>query len=309
MSFIPEKYINPFTDFGFKKLFGEEPHKELLMDFLNELLRVHEGEITKLTYLKSEHLGASAIDRKAVFDLYCENERGEKFIVELQKAKQNFFKDRTLFYATFPIQDQSKRGDWQFELKAVYTVSILDFVFDENSDEPDKYRYDVQLTDIDTCKVFYKKLTFVYLEMPKFRKTLDELETRFDKWLYIIRNLEQLDEIPERLQERIFERLFEVAEVAKFSREERSSYQDSLKHYWDLTNVIDYAKETAREEGLEEGREAGREQGLEIGRKDQQRKTIKEGINAGLSADLLASLTGLPTEEVKAIIAEIEQTD
>ena len=94
MSNRREKYINPFTDFGFKKLFGEEPNKDLLLDFLNELLKDKEGKIKNLTYLKSEHLGAGEPDRKAIFDLYCENEEGEKFIVELQKTKQKFFKDR-----------------------------------------------------------------------------------------------------------------------------------------------------------------------------------------------------------------------
>ncbi len=91
-----EKYINPFTDYGFKKIFSEEPNKDLLLDFLNELLYEEQGRIVSLTYLKNEHLSSSELDRKAIFDLYCENEKGEKFIVELQKAKQNFFKDRTL---------------------------------------------------------------------------------------------------------------------------------------------------------------------------------------------------------------------
>jgi len=284
MSEIREKYVNPFTDFGFKKLFGEEPNKDLLLDFLNELLREQEGEIKALTYLKSERLGASDTDRKAIFDLYCENERGEKFIVELQKSKQNFFKDRTLYYSTFPIQEQAKRADWNYELKAVYTVAILDFVFEEDKAERNKYRYDVKLTDIATCKVFYDKLTFIYLEMPKFDKEVEELETRFDKWLYVLKNLNRLERIPERLRERIFERLFEVAEVAKFTREELLSYEDSLKYYRDLKNSLD----TAFEEGKIEGK-------IEV---------IKNGIRSGLEIAVLSKLTGLPEDEIVRIINE-----
>ena len=94
-----EKYINPFTDFGFKKLFGEDPNKDLLLDFLNVLLKDEQGEIVDLTFLKSEHLGSTELDRKAISDLYCENTKGEKFIVELQKTKQNIFKDRTVYYS------------------------------------------------------------------------------------------------------------------------------------------------------------------------------------------------------------------
>ena len=243
-----EKYINPFTDYGFKRLFGEEPNKDLLLDFLNELLKKEQGQITGLTYLKSDRLGNSEEDRRAVFDLYCEDDRGEKFIVELQKTKQKFFKDRTVYYSTFPIQEQAEKGsDWNFELKAVYTVAVLDFVFDVDKDEKDKYRYDVKLTDIETCEVFYDKLTFVYLEMPKFQKDIRDLQTRFDKWMYVIRNLNKLDRLPDELREGIFEKLFEVAEIAKFSPEEVRAYEDSLKAYRDLKNALDTASEERAE--------------------------------------------------------------
>ena len=246
MSGFVEKYINPFTDFGFKKLFGEEPNKDLLLDFLNELLSAEQGQITELTYLKNEHLDQD-LNRKAIFDLYCTNQRGERFIVELQKAKQNFFKDRTVYYSTFPIREQAKRADWNYQLNAVYTIAILDFVFDEGKSKPEKYRYDVKLTDKETCKVFYDKLTFIYLEMPKFTKSVEELETRFDKWLYIIKNLNRLDSIPENLKEQIFERLFETAEIAKFNRKQLNDYEESLKYYRDIKNSLD----TARQETIE----------------------------------------------------------
>ena len=243
MTELSERYINPFTDYGFKKLFGEEPNKDLLLDFLNELLKDEQGQIKDLTYLKTEQLGASDIDRKAIFDLYCENEKGEKFIVELQKSKQNFFKDRTVYYSTFPIREQAKRADWDYELKAVYTIAILDFIFDSDKNEPDKFRYDVKLTDVETKKVFYDKLTFIYLEMPKFNKTVEELETRFDKWLFVLRNLNKLDRVPEKLKEQIFEKLFETAEIAKFTPDQVRSYEDSLKYYRDLKNSLDTASD------------------------------------------------------------------
>jgi predicted transposase/invertase (TIGR01784 family) len=243
MTEFAEKYINPFTDYGFKKLFGEEPNKDLLLDFLNELLKDEQGQIKDLTYLKTEQLGASDIDRKAIFDLYCENEKGEKFIVELQKSKQNFFKDRTVYYSTFPIREQAKRADWNFELKAVYTIAILDFIFDSDKNEPEKYRYDVKLTDTETKEIFYDKLTFIYLEMPKFNKTVDELENRFEKWLYVIKNLNRLDRVPDKLREQIFEKLFDTAEIAKFTPEQVRSYEDSLKYYRDLKNSLDTASD------------------------------------------------------------------
>jgi predicted transposase/invertase (TIGR01784 family) len=293
MADFVEKYINPFTDYGFKRLFGEEPSKELLLDFLNELLKQEQGKIINMTYLNADRLGSSMDDRRAVFDLYCENEQGEKFIVELQKTKQKFFKDRTVYYSTFPIREQAQRGsDWDFELKAVYTVAILDFIFDEDKAEKEKYRYDVKLTDIETCKVFYDKLTFIYLEMPKFSKPVQALVSRFDKWLYILRNLNKLDRIPEELREGIFSKLFEVAEIARFSPQEVQAYEDSLKIYRDLKNSLD----TAREEGWEKGREEGR--------LEEKRATVLNSYRAGLSIDVIASITELSTLEIEQIIRE-----
>jgi len=285
VNYFEEKYVNPFTDFGFKKLFGEIPNKALLLDFLNELLKEEQGQITDLTYLKSEHLGDSNLDRKAIFDIYCENERGEKFIVELQKAKQNFFKDRTLFYSTFPIREQAKRAEWNFELKAVYTIAILDFVFEDDKSEKQKFRYDVKLTDIETKKVFYEKLTFIYLEMPKFNKSLDELETRFDKWLYVLKNLNRLDRVPDKLREKIFDQLFETAEIAKFTPEQVQSYEDSLKYYRDIKNSLDTAKEEGKEEGKIEEKFA----------------IAKNLLKENLDLYLIAEATGLTIEEIQRL--------
>jgi len=294
MAEFVEKYINPFTDYGFKKLFGEESNKDLLLDFLNELLKEEQGEIVDLTYLKSEHLGTTEIDRKAIFDLYCENDKGEKFIVELQKSKQNFFKDRTVYYSTFPIREQAKRADWNYELKAVYTIAILDFVFSEDKNDPHKFRYDIKLANIETKNIFDNKLTFIYLEMPKFTKTIDELDTRFDKWLYVIRNLNRFDKIPEKLKERIFEKLFETAEIAKFTQEQVRSYEDSLKYYRDLKNSLDSAKDEGREEGRVKGRAEGKEEGILEGKL----VIAKSMILKGYSNSEIIELTRLSANQI-----------
>ena len=119
------RYINPYTDFGFKKLFGEEANKDLLVDFLNELLPA-EHKIVNLTFKNIEQLGYVKDDRRAIFDIHCENEKGDKFIVEMQKAKVKFFKDRALFYTTFPIKEQAEKGDWNFKLNPIYCVAIVD---------------------------------------------------------------------------------------------------------------------------------------------------------------------------------------
>ena len=294
-----ERYINPFTDYGFKRLFGEEANKDLLLDFLNELLREEQGEIISLTYLKTEQLGNTPLDRKAIFDLYCENANGEKFIVELQKSKQDFFKDRTVYYSTFPIQEQAIKGSlWNYELKAVYMVAILDFVFAEDQADTDKYKYVVKLSDIETNQVFYNKLTFVYLEMPKFTKELADINSHFEKWLYVLRHLHELETMPAKITEKIFKKLFAVAEIAQFNREQQQQYETSLKYYRDLRNSFD----TARDEGWKKGEAAGFSKGIQQGiQQGEQRKTLELAqamLTQGIPMATIITVTGLSEAEI-----------
>jgi predicted transposase/invertase (TIGR01784 family) len=246
-----DRYINPLTDFGFKRLFGTEPNKNLLIDFLNVILPT-QHRVKDLTYRSTENFGNTPLDRKAVFDLYCQSEKGEKFIVEMQKAKHNYFKDRSIYYASFPIQDQSPKGDWNYKLAPVYTIGILDFVFDEDKND-DAFLHIVELKDQD-CKVFYEKLKFIYLELPKFKKTIDQLNDHFDKWLFLLKHLPELEEPPLPLQENVFMQLFEVARITNFSPAEREAYENSLKYYRDMNGVIETAREEGKAQGVQEGK-------------------------------------------------------
>ena len=276
------RYVNPYTDFGFKLLFGTPVNKDLLIGFLNALFR-GEQEITDVIYLNAEQLGRAEWDRKAVFDVYCENVKGERFIVEMQKARQKYFKDRSVFYSTFPIREQAKVGDWDYELKSVYTVGVLNFVFDEDKDDEEYYHHEVKLMDVGRKEVFYEKLTFIYLEMPKFRKREEELETLFDKWMFVLKNLATLLDRPAALQERVFKRLFETAEIARFSESEIRDYEESLKNLRDLGNVLNTAKEEGRKEGRKEGIET-----MALRMRDD-----------GMPLEVIAKYTGLSVEEIQ----------
>ena len=267
-------------------LFGSEINKELLISFINSLLGGKEM-ICDLNYLNTEHLGTSERDRRAVFDVYCENERGEKILVEMQRGEQQYFKDRSIYYSTFPIREQGLKGEWDYKLKAVYVIGILNFKFSD--DTADYYHHNVKLVDLNTNEVFYDKLTFIYLEMPKFNKSETELQTMFDKWMFVIRNLSRLMERPAALQERVFTRLFESAEIAKFSKEQYEEYEDSLKAYRDWLNTINTAVMKSREEGREEGK---LEEKMDIARK------LK---NSGISFDVISVSTGLSEEEISSL--------
>lgn len=297
---LKEIYIDPRTDFGFKYLFGTPMNKDLLIGFLNALFHgTH--TITDLTYLNGEQLGIRKEDRRAIFDVYCETESGEKFIVEMQNVFQQFFKDRSVYYSTFPIREQAKRGDWDFRLESVYTVGILNFVFDEDKNSKDYFHHEVKLMDVNTKKVFYDKLTFIYLELPKFTKTENELETLFDKWVFVLKNLSRLLERPVALQERVFKRLFEAASIAQFTPNQLREYEASVKAYRDIVNAVNTARLEGLEEGLEKGLEKGLEEGIAKGERKKQTEIARTLKEMGLDIPAIQKATGLTINEIREL--------
>jgi len=294
-SALQERYVNFYTDFAFKRLFGTEVNKELLISFLNSLFSGREV-IRDLRYLNVEHLGHVATERKAVFDIYCENENGEKILIEMQKAEQDFFKDRSIFYSTFPIQEQAPQGRWNFELKRVYTIGILNFTFDDSDDG--YLHHEVKLVDMKSGKVFYDKLTYIYLEMPKFLKSESELTTLFDKWLYAIKNLATLMDQPAALQETVFSRFFEQAEIAALDKDELRGYRESQKDFWDLNSVIETAQKRGWTEGRAEGRAEGRTEGEAIGAERANRENAASMKSEGIPYSVISRITGLSEEVI-----------
>ncbi len=237
------RYLNPYTDFGFKKLFGEEANKDLLIDFLNQLLPLHH-HITELIFRNVEGLPELSHDRKAIFDIHCQTQSGEKIIVEMQKAKVNFFKDRSLFYSTFPIREQAKRGDWDFRLTPIYMIAVLDFQYDEQ-EEKQKFLRSIKLKDQDG-DTFYDKLNFKFIQMPLFNKSENELENHFDKWIYFLKKLEFFETIPAILNEPIFEKAFTIAEVANMTPQQYAEYQESLLIYIEVKEIVKTAEDEGR---------------------------------------------------------------
>ena len=278
MRHTEERYISLLTDFGFKRIFGTKPNKDLLIDFLNSLFN-GEQVVKDVTFLNSEHVGDVHTDRKAIFDVYCENEHGEKFIVEMQNAYQTYFKDRSLYYATFPIREQAQKGEgWNYKLKHVYVVALLNYDMSDPAFSDDTINHDIGLLDKQTHRVFNDKLTFKYVEISKFNKRIEELKTNYDKWLFVLQNLSRLDRQPEYLQTAVFNRLFAEAEIAKFTRAELREYEDSLKAYRDIKNSLDSAKQE--------------------GKKDKAIEIAKNLFEMGMSIDNIMKATGLSQEEI-----------
>ena len=286
MAAIEDRYISLLTDFGFKRIFGTAPNKDLLINFLNCLFAGRKV-IKDLKYNNSEHVGDIYTERKAIFDVYCESVDGEKFTVEMQNASQKYLKDRTIYYSTFPIREQAPKGEWDFKLNPVYTVALVNYDMKEKAFDQQEISHQVQLCDTATKQVFYDKLEFIYVEVTKFNKTENELVTLYDKWVYALKNLAKLTDRPAALRDKIFDRLFQVAEIAKFTPTELREYEDSLKAYRDLKNSLDTAEEK--------------------GEAKEKKSTIKRLLASGISVDIIAIATGLTHDEVKVLIDDISK--
>ena len=278
-----ERYISLLTDFGFKRIFGTDLNKDLLINFLNSLFNGEEV-IKDVKYLNSENVGDVFTERKAIFDVYCENEQGAKFIVEMQNDYQTFFKDRSLFYSTFPIREQAPKGsDWNFCLKKVYVVALLNFKMSDEAFDASDTIHTIALMDTKTNKVFNAKLMFKYVEVGRFDKTDEELTSLSDKWMFVLKNLSRLNNRPSSLREKIFSRLFDAAAIARFTPIELREYEDSLKAYRDIKNSLDTAEAKGREEGINIANLA----------------IAKRMLSDGMDMELVLKYTGLTEKQIK----------
>ena len=246
------RFINPFTDFGFKFLFGREVEKELLIDFLNDLL-VGEHVITDIQFLNSEQQPEVKTERGLIYDIYCVTDTGERIIVEMQNREQPYFKDRALFYLSRAITQQAKRGVWNFQLDAVYGVFFMNFVMDK--DIPSKIRTDVVLSDRDTGKLFNSKFRQIFIELPNFNKEEDECENDFERWIYILKHMDTLDRMPFKARKAVFERLEKLASKANMTQEERAQYEEEWKVYNDYFNTLDFAEKKGMQKGMQKEKE------------------------------------------------------
>ncbi len=283
---VKARYINPLIDWGFKRLFGSEVNKDILIEFLKVIFP--EYEIEDITYIPAEQLGLMEEDRKAVFDVICRAKDGKDFLVEMQHATQEHFFERALYYTSFPIMKQGRKAhadevtgvkkEWNYELDGVYFLGILNFKYED--DDLIEHRY--LLREAITGKTMTDKLKFVFIEVAKFDKKEDELDSDLDKWLYILKNLSMLLERPAALRDKIFKRIFDVAEIAGLNNIDRINYIKAMTTARDTFNQIEYAKKKSHEEGREEERNS----------------IVLKMLQNNLPVQIICDVTGLSMEDV-----------
>jgi predicted transposase/invertase (TIGR01784 family) len=279
------RYLNLLTDFGFKRTLAQEESKSLLIHLLNAILEDKE-KIVSIRYLQTEQLGRKKKERKAIYDIYCENDRSERLIIEMQIGKQRQFMDRSLYYSTFPIQAQAKKGKWDYKLKPVYHIGILDFIHDSSNDNYEN-RY---------CVMNEKEHTrisdnwfIITIELPKFNKKLEELKTELEKWVYCFRNMANLKERPEEIKGPVFDRLFEMIDINNLTTDEMEGYKKSVAEYADVQLMMACSREDGREEGIQRGR------------KESMVKIAGNLLKMNFSIADIAKATGLTPKQIKQL--------
>ena len=293
------KYIDPLLDFSFKKIFGSEPNKDLLISFLNELFRGRRY-ISDLIYKKNEHPGDTDEIGGAIFDLLCTGSDGENFLIEVQRSSQANLKQRMLYYAGRLISDlapKGKREEWNYAVPEVYVITLMDgFGFSDTPKE--RYLHDICLCDREYGEVFYEGLGFIYIELPNFVKSETDLGTDLDRWLFVLKNMSKMDKIPLYFRKPVFEKLFQIAEYSNLTREEKAMYDIELKRKWDRANILAYAKEQARKEGLAEGLAEGKAEG----KAEKSYEFVSNLLRAGrFSVEDIAKYANVPVSFVREV--------
>lgn len=287
------RFINPFTDWGFKRIFGQEINKDLLIQFLNELL-VDERRITELQFLDKEQLPETKDQRGAIYDIFCKTDTGERIIVEIQNRRQPFFMDRSIFYASRAVVGQGQKGEeWDYKLSAVYTICFMNFHLSEAPLK--KFRMDVGLMDMQELKPVSDKFRLIYLMLPLFPKKEEaECENDFERWIYVLKNMETLERMPFQAQNAVFRKLAEITDVSALSQKDQERYEESLKIYRDnyAADLYSYNK------GLKEGKKEGKKEGEKKGRAEERVVIAKNMKMAGADIQMIIQCTNLTKEQI-----------
>ena len=299
------RYINLLTDYGFKRVFGDE---EVMTAFLTDLLQP-KSPIIGITFLDKELDGLSQYERGVVYDLLCRTEDGGEFIVEMQNRSQPHFADRILYYLSRSLSSQVERGDkeWDFSLKPVYCICFLNFHL--KGFKPRTQRT-VQLKVEETEEVFSDKLKVFTLELPDYRSMCEEdSKTQIDYWLYNIANLETMTtNIPFQQQQPVFGKVGNIAELVRMTPDELKLYNISIDTYRTNLSIMRNERAEGMAEGMVKGMEKGRAEGMAEGMAKERAKAESEKLESarqllgmGLPAAQVALVMKLPLETVNEL--------
>lgn len=281
------KYADLLDDEVFKLVFGRESTKDVMIEFLNQVIT--DRKIVDLEFIDKEMHPIERDAKGTVYDMFCKTDDGSRIIVEVQRRKQPFYPERALYYSTFQIQRQVESGAEYYDFLPVYVVSILNFRMD-NTSENTNVKSVYRIYEETTHRLLTNRITFIFLELEKFQKTLEELDGDILEGMYFcFKNMTNLDERPDILKHSVFGKIFEVSELLNMDNVTRSKVLDKMTTERDLRNQMRYFKETTLAEGMAQGIAEGRAEG--------RTETVKQMLAAGISAETIANALGISVEE------------
>lgn len=282
------RYLDLLSDFGFKHLFAREANKEILIAFLNAIF-LGTKTIINIEYSPVEHPSQDNQAKKVFFDLMCTDSDGSQFVIEMQRKSQKYFSDRSVYYMSRLISDQLPPGqpNWDIPLKETYLIAILDFRLPDNNEK--SHRKNIGLSNLSNGELFHNKTQYIFIELPNFDKKENELKTELDKWIYLLKNLHHLKELPTALNQPIFQKIFKIAEITKLTKEERMLFDRNQKNQNDYDASIRYAAEEAELKGELKGEIKGELKGII--------KVAKELLRSGMPIEQISKVTNLSPKE------------
>ncbi len=304
----PKVFAQLTYDKGFKIVFGTEGKSEkILIPLLNKILNLR---IVDVQFLQTEKMGLTEEDAKSVFDVYCKDEYGRRFLVEMQMGGQRYFNMRSSIYLALAVLDQSRDAkrryeeadkEWNYFFESVYLIAFLNKK-NNISEDPDDPRVNPYISryitrSLATGKDLEDGTNRVFVDLYRFRKTFEECSNDLERWLYSIKNMHLLKESPDGIDGTELEELYFESKLAAWNPDLRTKYERLMGNERDRRLDVLYEKELSREEGLEEGLVKGRAEGI----LEANRNTARNMLAKGMSITDIAEVTGLSPEEVEVL--------
>jgi|SRR3989339_2130941 len=274
------KFASPTKDSTFKLMFGEDNHKNLTIDFLNSFLDRKIGNlITNISFMNQEQTPRRHLERKSILDIHCKDEAGNRFIIEMQAGRENFFIARALYYASCLLSRQLDKEDLFTDLKQVIVIAILDYILLDTHKQAISHHL---ITDMSNGKQSTNLIELHFIELTKFNKTEDQLESQTDKWIFFLKNAHKLSDIPNSCKDsQVITEAFHIMEYHNWNDERRNQYEIEL---------LNFKKDLTHDHAL-----------LEEGRQEEKETVAINALKKGLDLTVIIAITGLKAQQIEAL--------
>ena len=292
------KFVSITNDIAFRRIFGNENKKSVIISFLNAVLDFKDEKAIQDVAIKNPYqLPEYSGGKTTIVDVKATDHNGNSFLVEMQIAEVKDFDKRVLYYASQSYTDQIDRGDSYTNLKPTYFIGILNFEATQNTNYLSRHK----IYDIETGEQIIRNMEFTFIELPKFNKAANELTSIVEQWIYFLKNSDNLNLMPESITDKGLKDAFEQADQHNWSKDDLWEYNKVFMREQDERGRFELGMERAEKKGIEKGIEKGLEKGLEKGKILALQQTAKSMLNEKISIDIITKITGLTEAEIQKL--------